>query len=178
MKLLERCCLFVPFEHEKVDRQLLATSVQASMPRSNLGVTAPIQVECLSSEKRLLLRLSSLVTTKDPEMLLSWDTQGAGLGYIIERSVVLSCENRSTKQAAESSGTDKPAIDMVRLLGRARFAGSSPPFMTSTILNNQEAWPIGNVDERKWKGSGLGNEWDERVGAGAAAASIVSLLIC
>ena len=25
-----------------------------------------------------------------------------------------------------------------------------------------------------WKGSGLGGEWDDRVGAGAAAASIVS----
>jgi hypothetical protein len=26
----------------------------------------------------------------------------------------------------------------------------------------------------RWKGSGLGAEWDERVGAGAAASSIVS----
>lgn len=28
----------------------------------------------------------------------------------------------------------------------------------------------------RWMGSGLGSDWDERVGAGAAAASIVSFL--
>lgn len=181
LKVLERCCLFVPFDHENTEKNVLTKSIQASMPRSNLGITSSINVECLENEKRLLLRFSSLVTTKDPDMLLSWDTQGAGLGYIIERALVLSTDNKSTAQTSDVSAPDKPVIDMVRLLGRTPFAGSSGSFVAAT--SKQESDPsalvgsIGNSEERKWRGSGLGSEWDERVGAGAAAASIIGRLV-
>lgn len=179
LKVLERCCLFVRFHQEKMEKQVIAKAMESSMPRSNMGIRAPLQVECLDSEKRLLMRLSSLVTAKDPDMLLSWDTQSAGLGYIIERALVLGRDTHPPDQGPDVTSIDKPAIDMVRLLGRTPFDDSRGSFPGKSASNNTAELalvpPVGNSEERKWKGSGLGSEWDEAVGAGAAAASIVSI---
>ena len=123
--------------------------------------------------------LQDIVTRKDPDMLLSWDTQGAGLGYIIERSLVLGKDTGSTGQDAPSS--DKPAFDMVQLLGRTKASISPSLFFTKPSKIEEGKSPRPSTegrDERKWKGSGLGSDWDDRVGAGAASASIVSPVHC
>jgi hypothetical protein len=179
LKVLERCCLFVRFHQEKVDKQMIARAIESSMPRTNMGIRAPLQVECLDNEKRLLLRLSSLVTAKDPDMLVSWDTQGAGLGYIIERALVLGRDTHPSGAGPDATSADKPTIDMVRLLGRTPFADQKASFTIKPTTSNEGesafVAPLGNIEEKKWKGSGLGSDWDETVGAGAAAASIVSI---
>ena len=174
LKVLERGCLFVKFDQEMLERGFLAKAMEASMPRSNLGTTAPLHVECLDSERKLLLRFSSLVTAKDPDMLVSWDTQSAGLGYMIERALVLSNGESSKDQRSDQFATKKSSIDLVRLLGRTPFTGSSP----CSAIENSDALLLDD-DQKQWKfkGSGLGTEWDERVGAGAAASSIVGRLV-
>lgn len=179
LQILERCCLFVKFQQEDSERSVLAKSIEASMPRSNLGMTAKLHVECLESEKKLLLRFSSLVKTKDPDMLLSWDPQSAGLGYMIERALVLNNGDASASQQgphpSSSSTNKKGTIDLIRLLGRTRLATPLPlrdeidP--KSLIGFNEEG------KDKKFTGSGLGVDWDEKVGAGAAAASITGRLV-
>ena len=176
LKVLERCCLFLKFDQELLERGVLAKAMEASMPRSNLGTTAPLHVECLDSERKLLLRFSSLVTAKDPDMLLSWDTQSAGLGYMIERALVLSNGESPKDQRSDQLTKNKSAIDLVKLLGRTPFTGSSP---CSATEKSEALFLDASEDQKQWKfkGSGLGTEWDERVGAGAAAASIVGRLV-
>ena len=108
---------------------------------------------------------------------MSWDTQKAGLGYIIERGALL--EDNTTG--------DSKQIDMVRLLGRSPRrvvkAKSSSPF-NELAQNQATSKNTGNGDQnqnqnqnQKWCGSGLGSDWDDRVGAGSAAASIVGRLV-
>lgn len=73
----------------------------------------------------------------------SWDTQGAGLGYLIERGFIVE-------------------QDLATLLGRT-------PKQAKKSMNGSE--------EKGWQGSGLGGDWDDKVGAGAAASSVVSLIL-
>lgn len=65
---------------------------------------------------------------------------------------------------------------MTRLLGRVRKKSTLPK---TGLVDAME--PSGEDDAKdrqpEWQGSGLGREWDDRVGAGAAAASIVSSLV-
>jgi hypothetical protein len=95
------------------------------------------------------------------------------------------------KDINDDSGSCKK-LDLARLLSRiptvsvvrsveGKHDGSDP---AAAILNeaaNVAGKMISNEpkheihDSNRWKGSGLGSEWDDRVGAGAAAASIVSL---
>jgi len=176
LQVLERCCLFVKFEHETSEKAFLAKTMEASLPHSNLGTTALLHVECLDSEKKLLLRFSSLVTSRDPDMLLSWDPQSAGLGYMIDRTLVLNKNLESSKdqQSVEQLTTKPTAIDFVRLLGRTPFMASLP----SSVTNEKNETSLADMDgPPKFKGSGLGADWDERVGAGTAAASIVGRLV-
>ena len=77
--------------------------------------------------------------------ILSWDTQNAGLGYLIERGLIV----------------DNP-VDLAMLLGRT-------PKQAKKSINGSE--------ERSWQGSGLGGDWDDKVGAGAAASSVVSFVL-
>jgi hypothetical protein len=182
-------CIFVPLETENTSRDDQSLKIRSSMPSTTFGVSAPLTVECVKDEKNLLLRLASIVRSKNPDMLLSWDTQGAGLGYLIERGVALGEDERSEEKAVgnEQSQVSK-GVDLVRLLGRtpndkttSNFLIQSNSAKDSGAIENEIAGnekKAGGGEERKWKGSGLGGDWDERVGAGAAAASIVSLSLC
>lgn len=68
---------------------------------------------------------------------------------------------------------------MARLLGRTpsdqtrtSFFGKKDANTASEATNEKES--TGEKTENTWRGSGLGSDWDEKVGAGAAAASVVS----
>ena len=102
---------------------------------------------------------------------MSWDTQGAGLGYLIERGE--NVENLS--KMGEST-----KLDMAKLLGRVPFsAGDKESKTEKTNLFNeslekrQDSGKVKTSKETAWSGSGLGVDWDESVGAGRVAASIV-----
>ena len=42
-------------------------------------------LEQISDEKSLLRRFASLVQVMDPDMMVSWNPQDSGIGYLIER---------------------------------------------------------------------------------------------
>jgi hypothetical protein len=187
LEFLERGCIFVPIGRE-IDRAMddvpqsldhFADGIRKSMSTSTLGVSSPLSIECVRDERQLLLRLASIVRWKDPDMLLSWDTQGSGLGYLIERGAALG------KDGAEGDLVSRE-LDMARLLGRTPTVSSKSE---SRLYESDDAAgaaldemdrsaskgaKVISTPSHRWKGSGLGTEWDERVGAGAAAASIVS----
>jgi hypothetical protein len=176
LDILSRGCIFVPLPTEDLDRDAQVRMIQCSMPRATLGATAPLNVECVNDERSLLLRLASIVRMKDPDMLLSWDTQGAGLGYLIERGAEIGSMEKQTNESASSNQVT--GVDMVRLLGRTPHDKSSSQFLMKASAEklletsgDQSKLPNSGSN---WRGSGLGSEWDERVGAGAAASSIVS----
>lgn len=145
---------------------LVLAGSQQSDSNALSGVSPGVTVEHVTSERGLLLRIASIVTMKDPDILLSWDTHGAGIGYIVERGVALG-----------KSADGSLSIDMARLLGRIPKCASSAD-SNKTVDMNQEMHLLdgdsGKDNNNVWAGSGLGSEWDDRVGAGAAAASIVS----
>jgi hypothetical protein len=196
LEILERGCLFVPLERELSRAQEdkakatvlfddLSNAVRTSMPRTTMGIASPFSAECVRDERQLLLRMSSIVRLKDPDMLLSWDTQGAGLGYLIERGAAL---GKPGTDRNFDSNANAPEIDMARLLGRVPTVGTRKE--ANSTLDQKKDEAVEEMDAKKtsssrgkenskendrWKGSGLGSEWDDRVGAGAAAASIVSL---
>jgi hypothetical protein len=169
LQILERGCIFVPVERElsgvgpdqkRETLQRFADSIKSAMPSHTMGKAAPLSVECVEDERKLLLRLSSKVVSKNPDMLLSWDPQGSGLGYLIERGLFVSDQLHD-----KSSNERKKEIDMARLMGRVREPAPKKSDETS--------------DGKRgiWKGSGLGKDWDERVGPGVAAASIQGRLV-
>ncbi|EED88820.1 DNA polymerase, partial [Thalassiosira pseudonana CCMP1335] len=115
-----------------------------------------IKIEKVSSEEGLLRRIASIVHNLDPDVLISWDTQGSGIGYLVERGVALGKPIDDSNGAGSLSSKCK--IDMSRLLGRTPKASS---------------------DEDKSGGSGafeLGVEVDW-ARTGAAAASIVGRIV-
>jgi hypothetical protein len=201
LEILERGCLFVPLDRELSRAQEdkakatilfddLSNALRTSMPRTTMGIASPFSAECVRDERQLLLRMSSIVRWKDPDMLLSWDTQGAGLGYLIERGAALGRPGHDGADRNPDSQSNAPEIDMARLLGRVPTVGTRME-ATSTmdqLFKRDEAVDEMDVEKNsssrgkdnskgndRWKGSGLGSDWDDRVGAGAAAASIVSL---
>lgn len=163
--------MFTPVEAEIVGQ---AREDVDRFVRKSLGISIDrAKVEMLGSERQLLLRLASIVKYKDPDALISWDTQGGGLGYLIERGVALAkVPTAATNE--DDDGNDAPKrgkeIDMVKLLGRIIRKSTIPSSLPSLPIEQQESEQNGF----EWSGSGLGSDWDERVGAGAAAASIVS----
>jgi hypothetical protein len=188
-QVLERACLFVPVTREveqsdpsHMDR--FGSSIRKSMPSAIFGVDAPFSVECIRDERQLLLRIASIVRLLDPDMLLSWDTQGSGIGYLIERGGALGKNNKQDQTLSRE-------IDMARLLGRtptvsARYEvsrlGALPDSSNaaSALFADvkhaiEQSKENTKQSEQRWKGSGMGHDWDDRVGAGAAAASIVRL---
>jgi len=187
LQVLERGCLLVPVEAEmrrmdfdKEGASYLASLSRATedcMPSSVMGFTSPLTIECVKDERSLLLRIASIVRGKDPDMLLSWDTQGGGLGYIIERGATLGKNTRGDKSSADAS----EGIDMAKLMGRTPTVGcKNDAFEIGGPLENGkggEALGGPQKEKGRWKGSGLGEDWDERVGPGAAAASIVGRLV-
>lgn len=182
--VLSRGCIFVPLETETIDRDIQVEMIRSSMPRASMGISAQLIVECVKDEKGLLLRLASIVRMKDPDMLLSWDTQGAGIGYLIERGVVIGADVKTGSISTVEPSRDAAGIDMVRLLGRSPHDKSERHFLTKTHIEkrsdatfehaNAKTDERNVAEEKQFRGSGLGSDWDERVGAGAAAASIVS----
>ena len=175
IEILERGVLFTPVEAEIVGN---ASEDINRFVRKSLGISIDrAKVEMLRSERQLLLRLASIVKYKDPDALMSWDTQGAGLGYLIERGVVIgkgpAASNNGDANENNASRRGKE-IDMVKLLGRIIKKTTTS---TSSSLVPHEQQQEGGENGNEWSGSGLGSDWDERVGAGAAAASIVSVCL-
>jgi len=149
----ERGCYLVPLENADDSSESWENRIKSSMPHHAMGVAAPLSVETARDETQLLLRLASLVTRLDPDMLVSWDTQSAGIGYMVERGASLT-------------------LDMAVLLSRTRDSSVELGKEHAPLNQNESE----NGDKlREWAGSGLGAEWDDRVGAGQAAASIVSI---
>ena len=151
------------------------------MPRANMGIRSPMAVDVVKDERHLLRRFKDIVRTKDPDLMLSWDTQGAGLGYIIERGHALGKTSSSTiddSNTGESSG-----LDMAKLLGRTPMDRKAANFVTTMSTGATTELDLDKINEanesveQTWQGSGLGSDWDDRVGAGVAAASIVGRLI-
>jgi hypothetical protein len=186
LKYQERGCIFVPVSREVsasvgADSSILnrfANDLRKSIPASTLGTSTALLVECVRDERQLLLRLASIVRRKDPDMLLSWDTQASGLGYIIERGLIMGKGSSDIPDVCRE-------LDMARLLGRTP---TKTMISESSIMNRlfedatETDMVLADIDQstvapplsNRWTGSGLGSDWDERVGAGAAAASIVS----
>ena len=180
LKIEERGCIYVPLQSEEgLSRDEQVMKIRSSMPRHSFGVSAPLTVECVKDEKNLLLRIASVVRTKDPDMLLSWDTQSSGLGYMIERGAAIGGQDKNNDTQQNRSTSGHGGIDMVRLLGRTPHDKKQSHFLfeTSALQDFDNATDGQNKDTEgklQFRGSGLGSDWDDRVGAGAAAASIVS----
>ena len=179
LKITERGCLFIPLEAESDDHASQVSSIRSSMPRVIMGTSADLLVELVKDETRLLHRVKDIVRMRDPDMLLSWDTQGSGLGYLIERGLQI---GRAGHDEVVSSTETNTGLDLARLLGRTPNDSRLSSFTRSAqfdscLRTDEEMRPLDVPKQREaemWKGSGLGSDWDERVGAGAAAASIVS----
>jgi len=187
LQYLERGCIYVPVEREipakhdpnrKEKIKSAADRLRRAIPLRSMGIASPVSVECVEDERSLLLRFAAKVRARDPDMLLSWDTQGAGIGYLIERGVSLGQSDQS------DSGTDHgKQLDMVKLLGRAHNTGGSAALSQIQNVFGSSASDKETADSSKvkskerWKGSGMGSDWDERVGAGVAAASIPGRLV-
>ena len=145
--------------------------------RPTMGISSTVAMHEVSSEEELLRRVASIVRAIDPDALVSWDTQGAGIGYLIERGCVLS----KPKDGDDGLVASKQKIDMARLLGRtpkatqSDMSTSTKPTANEFSLHDDDQ--NGKESEQLWAGSGLGGEWDDRVGAGAAAASIVGRIV-
>ena len=174
LQILERGCIFVPVEREMCEiagdergcyLKRLAGAVHAAIPKSTLGSSSPISVECVEDERKLLLRFSAKVLAKDPDMILSWDPQGSGLGFIVERGF-LAHKEENENQETRKTATD---IDMACLLGRLKRSEVLPKVSKNETTKQDK--------RERWKGSGLGKDWDERVGPGVAAASIEGRLV-
>jgi hypothetical protein len=173
IKIIERGCLLRPFDSEKVwggegENDSIRRGKYEQRMKSALPAkyrSAQLEVEAIRGEKSLLIRLANIIRREDPDILLSWDTQGAGLGYVVERGTYIGMKH------------------IPDLLGRTPFAKASDNDdkvvpMQGANQNGPEATGTDANQGHEWKGSGLGSDWDERVGAGAAAASIVSTGTC
>ena len=184
IEVLSRGCICLTLEGENPnkDRKInknVELQLLRSMPRSNIGVESPLSIEVVKDERYLLRRFKDIVRIKDPDLMLSWDTQGAGIGYIIERGH--SVGNPSTSSVNVVS---KDGLDMAKLLGRtpmdkkiANIVTMIPGGKSKQLNVEQEVGGADASHEQMWRGSGLGADWDERVGAGAAAASIVGRIV-
>ena len=109
-----------------------------------------------------------------PSNWCSWDPQSSGLGYIIERGV-------NGAETLRPEGFQSETLDMARLLGRtpsdqskAAFFGKQQKPESKPGEEHESKGEDKKKEEKTWRGSGLGTDWDDKVGAGAAAASIVS----
>lgn len=97
-----------------------------------------------------------------------------GIGYLVERGVALGKPIDDSNGAGSLSSKCK--IDMSRLLGRTPKASSDEDKSGVSGAFELGGDQEGKEETPQLSGSGLGSEWDDRVGAGAAAASIVSYL--
>jgi len=156
IQILEQGCIFIPIS-KKVGSSLEHDELGDI---EALGVSSKLNIEAVADERHLLLRFSSIVQLKDPDILISWDTQSAGIGYIISRGEELRKLDLANKQYQ---------LDMIRLLGRTPRSRQS----SDCVMNGSA---VEEGDDNKITGSGLGTDWDDLVGAGVLASSIVRLL--
>ena len=169
IQILEKGCVLVTIQSKSRDSVPINT-------KAALGISSDVRVERVNSERSLLLRIASIVQLKDPDSLISWDTQSAGLGYLVERGIALGKPLDGSNGVNSSSTTQ---IDLARLLGRTPRAFIPDESTKTTQITAGSSFGIEVDQEQKehtFSGSGLGSEWDDRVGAGAAASSIVSVL--
>ena len=183
LEILSRGCICLTLEGENpgkdpeinknAEMQLLR-----AMPRANMGVQSSISIEVAKDERHLLRRFKDIVRMKDPDLMLSWDTQGAGIGYIIERGHIVGNSSVESSRVESAGG-----LDMAKLLGRTPMDKKAANFVTSIPGGKAKESNLGQIEDsnenlqQTWRGSGLGSDWDDRVGAGAAAASIVGRLV-
>ena len=186
LEILSRGCICSALEGENPTRdpkinKLIKLQLLRAMPRACMGVQSSLSIDVVKDERHLLRRFKDIVRMKDPDLMLSWDTQGAGLGYIIERGHALS--KVSSDPGGDSNQTDLNGLDMAKLLGRTPMDKRAANFLTKLSVRGTKDMDSDQVNElngsidRQWQGSGLGSEWDDRVGAGVAAASIVGRLV-
>lgn len=73
--------IFVPnaieFNHSDklVRRAKLGATLKRALPRQAMGISSPVTVDCVGDERSLLFRMAAKVQARDPDMLISWDTQ-------------------------------------------------------------------------------------------------------
>ena len=106
-------------------------------------------------------------------ILISWDTHGSGIGYLISHGVALGNVTAHDRQEPNC-----PAVDMVWCGFQGGWKKAAEE-TTDVVVNDtltQAISNVENVDKIKWKGSGLGSEWDDLKGSGIAESSIVGLL--
>ena len=151
--------------------------ISCNASKSTMGISSTIAMHQVSSELELLRRVASIVRSIDPDVLVSWDTQGLGIGYLIERGYALG----KPKDGDEGIVASRHKIDMARLLGRTPKAKQVVELLPAKSAPTEFALNYNDQTEKEseqvWTGSGLGGEWDDRVGAGAAAASIVGRIV-
>lgn len=178
IEIIERGCICVPLENELSDSDEGKAYKNVA---KTMGISSLLNIEVTPNERTLLLRIASIVQWKDPDVLLSWDTQGGGLGYLIERGLLL--------EQSEQQQIEIP-IDMIRLLGR-NPRSKAPGGVNEENMDffhaesrkkvNISGQESGSRKDRRAKdafeGSILGAEWDERVGAGAGPSSIKGRLV-
>jgi DNA polymerase zeta len=186
IEVLSRGCICLTLDGEnptkdpKINKNVRMQLLRA-MPRASMGVRSPLSIDVVKDERHLLRRFKDIVRMKDPDLMLSWDTQGAGLGYIIERGHALGTTSSST--GGESNRTELNGLDMAKLLGRTPMDKKAANFISTISAGVSKELDLDQINEtnenavQTWQGSGLGSDWDDRVGAGVAAASIVGRLI-
>ncbi|KAG7363113.1 replicative DNA polymerase [Nitzschia inconspicua] len=181
IEVLQRGCICTSLDGKNPEKDTktnhnIQSQLIRSMPRSNMGCVAPLLLEVVRDERHILRRFKDIVRMKDPDVMLSWDTQAAGLGYIIERGLAI---GKSHNASPESNPNNDGRIDMVKLMGRTPVdKKSSLHCSIPTAEEKGKGQTLGNgCAEQTYRGSGLGTEWDDMVGAGAAAASVVGRLV-
>ncbi len=171
IEIIERACVYVPTEIEissyhREHQEDQSKNRIISLVGKTMGCSNQLKIEVVASERQLFLRFASIVRWKDPDILMSWDTQGLGIGYLIDRGLSIGNED------SESS-----CIDMVRLLGRTPKHDESKTEKSSYDRLFDENENDKQTSKKAWAGSGLGAEWDDRVGAGAGPSSIIGRLV-
>ncbi len=186
LEVLSRGCICLTLEGENPTKdpninKNVRLQLLRAMPRANMGIRSPLSIDVVKDERHLLRRFKDIVRSKDPDLMLSWDTQGAGLGYIIERGHALG--KIASGQGSDSNKSESNRLDMAKLLGRTPMDKKASNFDTTVPAGGSKELDLNKINETNenaeqgWHGSGLGSDWDDRVGAGVAAASIVGRLV-
>jgi hypothetical protein len=161
IQVLDQGCVFIPITRQVDSSQVPLCHQPDGVKEKNLletlGISSKLNLEVATDERHLLLRFSSIIQLKDPDVLFSWDTQCAGIGYIISRGEELRKMDIANNQSQ---------LDMIRLLGRT-------PRSRHSCDCNMNDFAAEESEKNKITGSGLGTEWDDLVGAGGLASSIV-----
>jgi DNA polymerase zeta len=186
LEILSRGCICLTLEGENPTKdpninKNVRFYLSRAMPRASMGIRSSLSIDVVKDERHLLRRFKDIVRMKDPDLILSWDTQGAGLGYIIERGHALG--KSSSSAASEANRSEPNGLDMAKLLGRTPMDKKAANFIATIPVGDTKELDVGQMNETNenaehtWRGSGLGGDWDDRVGAGVAAASIVGRLV-